>query len=370
MLLERPNASSYIKMTGCRPGSGAGARQAASQVHISYQAIAEAMTFVKTDCPECGERILLDVANGYGYCMYCGAKVAPEGLVLLPSPLRVTLRRELDADDPYAGRPWYGRVCDAGDMLRSGDPEGAASAVREAFAMETDEGSRADIVDAVDAEIIETIVSVIDSQDPVPYRGGMRAVFDVCDEEAGMGLTTRFMDLCLLQFSMEAGRAKDEARVGAMIVSIAYLVRDYLSMVRRPEDVYKVLVTSCSIMQDLADGAYPEDYDDGRFDDREDIRCMMMLMHLSVLFSMELDRMSQKELVRLNRSIATKDPSGAMSDLDEAYSKLTSPDKEAFMEPMERYADFMLYPDNPTPRKAARKAKKRGCSQLLGRRTT
>lgn len=318
------------------------------------------MTFVKTDCPECGERIMLDVVNGYGYCMYCGAQVAPEGLTVLPSPLRVALRRELDADDPYDGRPWYGRVSDAGGMLRSGDPDGAAAAIREAFSLASDDDDRRDLVDAVDAEIIETIVSVIDSQDPVPYRGGMRPIFDVCEEEAGLGLTTQFMDLCLLQYSMDAGRTKDPDRVGAMLISIAYLVRDYLSMVRRPDDVYKVLVTAASIMRDMAETAYPDGYDDGRLDGREDIRCLRMMLHLSLLFSMELDRMPQKELVRLNRSIAAKDPAQAMADLDEAYSKLTDPDDEAFVEPMERYADFMLYPDSPAPRKNARKGKRRG----------
>lgn len=315
------------------------------------------MTFVKTDCPECGERILLDIVNGYGYCMYCGAKVDPEGLTVLPSPIRVTLRRALEAEDPYAGAPWYGRVRDAGAMLRSGDTEGAVSAIREAFSLAGgSDDARADVVDAVDTEIIETIVSVIDSQDAVPYRGGMMEVFDVCEEEAGMGLTTQFMDLCLLQYTMEAGRSKDRDRVGAIMVSIAYLLRDYLSVVRRPDDAYGVLMTASSIMSNLADAAYP----DGCRDEpssREDMRCLKLVMRLALIFSYEMEGMPQKSIVKLNRSVMSKDFSEALADLNEAYSKLTDPDEEAFLEPAERYADFMLFPDQPV--KQSRKAKGR-----------
>lgn len=64
------------------------------------------MTFVRTDCPSCGEAILLDTVNGTGYCMYCGSKVEPEGITKITPTVRVVISTVAKKRDEYDDKPW------------------------------------------------------------------------------------------------------------------------------------------------------------------------------------------------------------------------------------------------------------------------
>ncbi len=306
------------------------------------------MTFVKTDCPECGERILLDVVNGYGYCMYCGAKVEPEGLSGIPAPVRSVLRRELDSDDPYEGRSWYPLVREAGLLMRKGDFDAACGRVRQAFDIAVPENEGEDVTDAVDSELIEAVLAVTEDPDQEPYRGGMERILEITSEHAEDGITPMFFEMFIIQFMYDSVRRRDVDRARQVLVSVTYVLRDALRVSTRPEDMYRLLMSTASVMKDVG-VAYPDGAEDGEYADDEGVKCYRFVLNLTLLFASVMDGISQKELSRINRASSSVDRAEANAILDEAYAVLAGPDPGSYIVPLTAYVDTAI------PRPAAKK---------------
>lgn len=128
------------------------------------------MTFSIYGCPGCGRRTLVDEVGATSYCMYCGSQLSEADFSEDLDPMmETTLRFMMDyADAPE--NPLAGEVAGAADILRSGDPAGAAEAFRGIVEGRTPEESEG-LKDAMAAAVAQWIMEGVLSNEP--YSGGL-----------------------------------------------------------------------------------------------------------------------------------------------------------------------------------------------------
>lgn len=293
------------------------------------------MTFVKTECPECGETVILDVVNGYGYCMYCGAKVEPEGLRRLSSPVRIALMKELRYDDPFMSEPWFGEVCEAVRLTFSGDSEAGSALIRKVYESVGDGDDRTKVSNALEMEVLEAIVSVIDGDGSQPYRGGFLDIIEVMKDFDEI-YPSEIIDLCLVQ--MTAGKYVNRDVAKAILISLFYLARDSLVLTRGATETKESLGHICAIVMDVVVTAYPEVLD---IDISEEAAsCFKFLMDMWGTLLTATDEMTQKDIVKANRTLSAKGYGEVLTALGDAFSKAKD-GEEAYKEPMYRFISLL-----------------------------
>lgn len=313
--------------------------------------IIASMTFVKTECPECGETVILDVVNGYGYCMYCGAKVEPEGLRRLPSPLRIALMKELRCDDPFLSEPWYGDLCEAVRLMLSGDSDEGAAVIRGIYGSAADDEERAKVSSTLELEVLDAIVSVIDGDGSRPYRGGFLDVIGVM-KEFDEAYSPEIINLCLVQ--MTAGTYVDRDVAKAILISLFYLARDSLVLTRGAAETKEILGHICAIVMDVVVKAYPDVSD---VDISEEAAgCFKFLMDLWGTLIAATDEMTQKDYVKVNRILSATGYAEVLTALGEAFFRAKD-GEEAYKEPMYRYVSLICGISSQESKKGGKRSK-------------
>ena len=300
------------------------------------------MTFVKTDCPECSERILMDVVNGYGHCMYCGAKVEPEGIIRISAPLSASIRIELETDPPYAAEPWFGPVGEAASEAVAGDSDGASAAMAEVLGSLEGQEAKDCAAHSFELQAIDAIASLSDALEPLSYRGGLAPVFESMSGDAECDLQAA-VDMCLLQMTMvvQSLRDNDREAAKAVIVTLFNLARDYMPYLRTAADVKNYIGSVSRIVGDAADIAYADSTEDPERKEEATL-CSDFLFNLTLLFIRGTKEMTQKETVKVNRAIAAAGIDDALADIDRAFELVPQGDEDAVCDLMMRYADYMI----------------------------
>ena len=309
------------------------------------------MTFVKTECPECAETIIMDVVNGYGYCMYCGAKVEPEGLRRFSSPLRIAIRKELEFDDPSISEPWYEDVCEAISLMLSGEKDAGAALIRSVYGSAKDDDEMARISNTLSMEILEYVVSVMDRDEGEPYRGGALDIIGVIREFDDI-YPTEILDLCLAQMTIGTFVSGEIAKT--TLISISYLAQDLLTLSRSATDAVELLGHICSLATEIARSAYPEDSDIDRSE--EAVRRLMFLMDAWSAMLAVTDEMTQKDHVKANRALSASGFDEVLASLEEAFSKAMD-GEDAYREPLYRYVWLMCGSPSQGSRKGGKRSK-------------
>ncbi len=311
------------------------------------------MTFVKTDCPECSERILMDVVNGYGYCMYCGARVEPEGIMRIPAPMNASIRIELESDPPYVKEPWFVPVGEAASKAFEGDSDGASAIILDALDSVDGQEDRDRIVHSFELQAIDAIVSASDSVEPSSYRGGLAPVFDAIRRKAECDLQAT-VDMCMLQMTMvvQSLRDADREAAKAAVVTLFYLTRDYMPYLRTAADVKNYLGSVGRIVGAATDIAYADSMEDPERME-EATMCSDFLFNLALLFVQGTKDMTQKETVKVNRAIAAAGIDEALEAIDRAFDLVPQGDEDAVCDCMMRYSAYMIRgPPSSRPSKA------------------
>lgn len=300
------------------------------------------MTFVKTDCPECSERILMDVVNGYGHCMYCGAKVEPEGIIRISAPLSASIRIELETDPPYAEESWFGPVGEAAAKAVAGDSDAASSMMADIIGSLEDQEAKDCAAHSFELQAIDAIASLSDSLEPTSYRGGLAPVFASLSGTAECDLQST-VDMCLLQMTMvvQSLRDNDREAAKAVIITLFNLARDYMPNLRTAADVKNYVGSVSRIVGEASDVAYA-DYAEDPERKEEATLCSDFLFNLTLLFIRGTKEMTQKETVKVNRALAAAGIDEALADIDKAFEMVPQGDEDAVCDLMMRYADYMI----------------------------
>jgi len=323
------------------------------------------MTFVKTDCPECSERILLDVNNGYGYCMYCGSKVEPEGLHRISSPLRSTLRRELECDDPYEGQPWYGDASRVMALLKDGDVQDSAELLKGIFESVQDDEARKDIADFVDTEIVEWIASIIDDQDPKPYGGRARSLYKVMSSYIDDCLPSPILDMAMLQLHMELASISEPDRAKPLLVTLGNIAFDYLSCITNANAAMDCISGLCTLGREAYEAVYSgEDASDGN---EEPARFYKTIVYLFMGFIKAMEGKTQKDMVKVNRAIVSRGIDVPVGYLEQAYEGVVAGDMDACSDGLDQYISYMV--EGPEDARVQKAKKRRARSPVRWPRT-
>lgn len=319
----------------------------------SSQCMLASMTFVKTECPECGETVILDVVNGYGYCMYCGGKVEPEGLRRLPSPLRFSLIKELRSEDSLVSEPWFDDVHEAVRLMLSGDADAASAIIVKVYGSVGEGEERARISSALELEALEAIASVIDGNEAEPYRGGLLDLSEVMKEFDDV-YPSDVINICMMQ--MTIGKILDADSAKSILVTLFYLARDALVLTRGVAETKDLLGQICAISTDVAVAAYPVPSDADKSE--ESARCFKFLIDLWDMLSVVSEGMTQKDLVKVNRTLSSTGYGEVLEALGEAFSK--AGDAEGgYQEAMQRYVLLVCGILSSDSRKAGKRSKAR-----------
>lgn len=311
------------------------------------------MTFVKTECPECGETVILDAVNGYGYCMYCGGKIELEGLRRLPSPLRFSLIKELRVEDPTISEPWFGDVCEAVRLMLSGDVDAGSALIAKVYESVDGDDERARVSSALELEALEAISIVIDGNAVEPYRGGLLDLSEAMKKFDDV-YPSDVINICMVQ--MIIGKLMDPDSAKTILITLFYLARDALVLARGASEAREVLGQICTITMDVAVTAYPEPSDADKSE--EAACCFKFLMDLWDMLSTVSEGMTQKDLVKVKRALSSTGYGEVLEALGEAFSKVKDADGSC-QEPMQRYVLLICGILSSDSKKAGKRSKAR-----------
>lgn len=298
------------------------------------------MTFYKTDCPECCEKIILDVINGFGYCMYCGAKVEPEELVPLPNSLRETIFLELNKDD--VAEPWDVKVSESIDLAQSGDIDGCIAGLRSV--LENAENKQTDdILDSIDKAIVNWIISGITDRNLPMYEGGAHDVYEGIKDLVGEGMDYAIVNVCRMHMSMISNNLNDPEMAKRLIKTTFMVLKDYINDIHNLEELVDFITGLNYITHNAINIAYPNANENkNEYMDEPTFRYYNFLLHLAFMAINETKGMKRKDLVKINRSVSAGDMSEALKDINSAIDLVLDKDPDAYFEPFKKYMDHML----------------------------
>lgn len=273
------------------------------------------MVLSKATCPECCERIVVDIVNGYGYCMYCGCKVDTGDAVPLPSAYRNALKVELENTSNEG--PWRRDIVSAFDLIGDGDMDSGLQELRKVIS--DNRSSEGDVMDAIDNQIIEWMVNGVD--DDMPYRGGVLDIVSMLNEFTDTP-PKMFLSLIVMQFGIKSRSITNPDTARLFLVSVFNFMREYIPLFNNVYDLITVCEQLNDILAAIEEVAPPVEPDEERWTDVdwEAYRCEGFLHQLCFLMVMRIDKLSQKETVKINRTLASKDLTSVFMALDEAFA--------------------------------------------------
>lgn len=280
------------------------------------------MVLSKATCPECCERIVVDIVNGYGYCMYCGAKVDTSDAVPLSSAYRNALRVELENTSDEG--PWYGEVVSAFRSIRSGDAE---DGLAELDRIISDNEVSNQVMDAIENQMIEWVVNSIDEGEP--YRGGVLDVVNVMNAYEDFPPKV-FLPVAMVQMGIKSRSIINRETAQMFIVSLFHFTRDYIPQYNNIFDFINI----CEHLSDLLDAVcdLATEGDDERALAKEANGYHSFLSHLCFMIFMSTENMSQKDMVKVNRKLGSMDADTLFRDLDIAFDNVMK--GEDYMQPL------------------------------------
>lgn len=293
----------------------------------------------KTTCSECCERIVVDIVNGYGYCMYCGAKVDTSDSMPLTSAFRNALKVELENNEDE--KPLYREIVATFKTITGGDIQ---EGIRALDGIMAGGASSEEVMNIVDSQVIEWIVNSID--DDTPYRGGVMQVIEWINRYEEVSVKN-YLWMVLMQLSIKSQAIINKVEARMFLISLFHFVRDYIPQFRNIIELINVCDRIDSILEcmDKVLGSDEDDSDLGKASHR----CSELLHHLCFMALISGDEMSQKEIVKANRALASKDPTVAMALLSKAFD--TAEAGGDFFEPLLGYFQEMMIIPHARPNK-------------------
>lgn len=295
------------------------------------------MTFYKTDCPECCERILLDVINGYGYCMYCGAKVEPQDLIPIQNALREAISIEIEKEDE--NNPWNKPIAEGIKMAQSGDIDGCIEKLRSAIT-DADKNELDDVEDDINRSIIDWIVCGISDENVPLYNGGAKKIYDGLDGLIENGMDGVIPNVCQMHIAVISTNIHDPDKAKRLITVAFMLFRDKVESLSNADELMDFLSAIRTSCRNVFFTAYPDDNKEEEYSKEMAFRYYGFIAHLMFMISQLTRDLKRKELVKVNRLVSAADRTEALISLDKAMDSL-SDNLDEYFEPMCEYASFM-----------------------------
>ena len=266
------------------------------------------MVLSKATCPECCERVVVDIVNSYGYCMYCGYRIDTEDSTPLPSAFRNALKVELE--DMKGFSDWYASVVSAFDTIFQGDMESGIVSLRKVIDENMDDLE--EVLNSIDTQAIEWVVNGVDCDNI--YRGGVLRIVDLMNEYEEVPPKI-FLSLIIMQMGIKSRSITNPVVAKDFIVSLFNVILEYIPFLNNVGDIINTCEQINTILQQSMVTAYPR----GEVEDDEAFRCGNFLHQLCLTLIIRIDHMTQKEVVKVNRALMTKDLTAAMDEFHEAF---------------------------------------------------
>lgn len=266
------------------------------------------MVLSKATCPECCERVVVDIVNSYGYCMYCGYRIDTEDSTPLPSAFRNALKVELEDMRGYSD--WYKSVISAFDTIFQGDMDAGIESLRKVIDENTDDME--EVLNSIDTQAIEWVVNGVDCDNT--YRGGVLRIVELMNEYEEVPPKI-FLSLIIMQMGIKSRSITNPDMAKDFIVSLFNVIMEYIPFLNNVGDIINTCEQINNILQQSMVTAYPR----GEVEDDEAFRCGNFLHQLCLTLIIRIDHMTQKEVVKINRSLMTRDLTVAMDEFHEAF---------------------------------------------------
>lgn len=296
------------------------------------------MTFYKTDCPECCERILLDVINGYGYCMYCGAKVEPQDLIPIQNTLREAISIEINKDD--VSNPWSKPLAESIGMAQSGDIDGCIKGLRDILE-KTDKNKMDEVVDDIDKSIVDWIISGISDDNLPSYNGGAKEIYEGIRDLVGDGMNNMIINICQMHLAVISTNINNPDKAKRLITTAFMLFNDKVDDFSNLDELMEFLTAIHPSCRNVINMAYPDAGNDEKYSEEMPFRYYNFLSHLIFVLSNETRGLKRKELIKINRQVSAMDNTEAVMNIRKAMDSL-SDNPDDYFGPMIQYVSFIL----------------------------
>ncbi len=197
------------------------------------------MTFMKMDCPECAERILVDSCNDIGYCMYCGAEVETHEAVTIYPDLDHVIRDFLDDDREETEYDWFNDLMHASEVLMDEGPESATPLFVALHREDMGEEESAHLYNCIRQEFGTWISTCHDS---IGYTGG---ALQFADEMGEWFSKEGKMDLILHSLSaitVHSAEVETLDQMDVLVSGMYFTIRDAIEGITDVEQLASTMV--------------------------------------------------------------------------------------------------------------------------------
>lgn len=318
------------------------------------------MAFIVTDCPDCGEHIILDESRGTGHCMYCGVEVYPEGR-RLPMDLEKELVDELRGGSTR-DMPWNDGFIKASEVLEREGADVASGMFSELLGTEMSREERYELCNAIRGAVVEWTLRLMLSHGDRTYTGGAPKVLGLADAVDGGKSLAPFTEEIVGEIGDRLDSI-DSSMAGNAIMGIFELLHERIVPEWDAGEVIRVLDAFGPLATELGaiiDPGIRDADGDPEFLDRLEgpvFERMFFIAHLAYESVTRTRGMVQKDIVKMNRSHDAATLEEARGHIDRSFELLAQGDEEGATGCMMCYADVMFSPGAqraPASRKARR----------------